>query len=564
MSDNQYGINSDAIQAAVSSPSSAKSPYEYLDGLALGEQIALDDARKIRLEQVFLKRILEENEEQEIMLSVLEKMRKKFDNDKIDFVDSIGKPGAYFDSMCEAKPELFKNIEAEAKSAGFEVFRSAGFSQDEINALPSDFVSYMGTSYLHEKSFPVEGPSLAERLTSAKPQIISYIKSGKALNHLGLAVSCATGGIVFKAGMKGIGFLLGKLGENPSVRAFNEKVADKTKDFVSKATGMTKEDLDKKAKKFFESKSFKVMSTVAIVGVLGVAIVAGSVDYNDVEAFVDKVKENTADLFADVEFSENLNRGVDGSINMDATAPSSTPAPSDVAGEQEPTRTRGSIANANAGPDTVPAEGVAEQEPTRTRGSIAQGSAVQSPSETELTADANKMQSSSNSPASLSVDDMGSPDDSSLASSVSDSVETNSLSSDVQAGIDTAAENEGAPVEATTLSYEVEKDDNISDIGTKLLIESGIENPSAAQIKEMEILIIQMNAELVGDNPHLIHPGWVLDIPNLNASVLVPEATVDQFSCPPVAPTPESIADSDAKSPAFVSKHEKAGRFEMS
>jgi nucleoid-associated protein YgaU len=189
--------------------------------------------------------------------------------------------------------ELFQDM-------GQKMLQSAGFSQEIIDRLDPSFVHYMGVTQKHENAFPVEGPGIAERLKepSAKTMILDALANKnvqRSLKWAGLAIGCVTGGIVIKAGMTGAKFLVSKLAENESVRAFSKKLEDRAINVVSTTFNMDETKVRRSvdeakgvAERLSRNKWVMLGGAAAMVGV---AFALGHLD------FVHDAKEMVAGAF---------------------------------------------------------------------------------------------------------------------------------------------------------------------------------------------------------------------------------------------------------------------------
>lgn len=196
-------------------------------------------------------------------------------------------------------PEYSANLEQNGKS----LLETAGFSQSVIDRLDPSFLRYMGATQQHEKAFPVEGPGLGDRLKepSAKSMILDALANKnvqRSLKWAGLVASCATGGIVVKAGMSGAKFLVGKLAQNENVRAFATKLENSSIQFVSEKFKIDEAKIRKNvdyakgtAERLSRNKWVALGTAAACVGV---AIALGQIDM--VHDAAQKVASSAADL----------------------------------------------------------------------------------------------------------------------------------------------------------------------------------------------------------------------------------------------------------------------------
>jgi nucleoid-associated protein YgaU len=191
--------------------------------------------------------------------------------------------------------ELFRDM-------GEKLLQSAGFSKEIIDRLDPSFVHYMGVAQKHEDTFPVQGPGVADRLKdpSAKTMILDALANKnvqRSLKWAGLAIGCATGGIVIKAGMTGAKFLVSKLAENENVRAFSKKLENRAISFVSSTF---KIDETKVRRSVDEAKGVaerlsrnKWVALGTAAAMVGVAVALGHIDF--VHDAVQTVASNVQD-----------------------------------------------------------------------------------------------------------------------------------------------------------------------------------------------------------------------------------------------------------------------------
>lgn len=253
-----------------------------------GEPLDLDVASDMRLAQIAL-------QDEEVSKKFLER-----------FVERVGKQhAATITPLAMSNPSLLlteeniKDVKAvapefftEAYSAklqgeGKGLLENAGFSKDVIERLDPSFLRYMGATQQHEAAFPVEGLGVADRLKepSAKSMILDALANKnvqRSLKWAGLVVSCATGGIVVKAGMEGSKFLLGKLVQNENVRAFASKLEDRSIKFVSEKFNIDEKKIRQNvdqakgvAERLSRNKWVALGTTAALVGV---AFALGQID----------------------------------------------------------------------------------------------------------------------------------------------------------------------------------------------------------------------------------------------------------------------------------------------
>jgi hypothetical protein len=260
-----------------------RTPYD-----SYGEPLDLDLAADMRLAQIAL-------QDEETAKKFFEK-----------FVERVGKrnaptitPLVMSNISLLLVPENLKDVKEVAPkyfsesynlvmaNNGKTLLESAGFSQDVISRLDDSFLRYMGATQRHERAFPVEGPALADRLKepSIKDSILDALANKnvqRSLKWAGLIASCATGGIVVKAGMAGSKFLLGKLAENDHVKAFASKLESRSISFVSQTFGINESKLRKqvdqvkgKVQSVFNNKWVALAGSVALIGV---AVGLGHID----------------------------------------------------------------------------------------------------------------------------------------------------------------------------------------------------------------------------------------------------------------------------------------------
>jgi hypothetical protein len=272
-----------------------------------GEPLDLDVAADMRLAQVALQD---------------EETAKKF-FDK--FVERVGKKNAAtitplamsnvslllspenIKDVKEVAPQYFtESYSKELADSGKTLLEGAGFSQEVIDRLDTSFLRYMGATQKHEAAFPVEGPGIADRLKepSVKSMVLDALGNKnvqRSLKWAGLIASCATGGIVVKAGMAGTKFLAGKLAENENVRAFASKLEDRSIAFVSEKFGLKEADVRKKVDNVKNSVQSvfrnKWVGLATGVAVMGIAIGLGHIDA------VHDAAQNVAGHFSDVTHS---------------------------------------------------------------------------------------------------------------------------------------------------------------------------------------------------------------------------------------------------------------------
>lgn len=253
-----------------------------------GEPLDLDVASDMRLAQIAL-----QNEET---------AKKFFDR----FVERVGKkhaatitPLAMGNVSLLLSPENIADVKAVAPQyfteaysqdladSGKSLLEKAGFSPEVIGRLDANFLRYMGATQQHEAAFPVEGPGVDERVKEPgfKSMVLDALGNKnvqRSLKWAGLAVSCATGGIVVKAGMSGAKFLAGKLVENENVRAFAAKLEDRSISFVSDKFNLDEAKIRKNVEKtkgsvesIFRNKWVGLATGVAV---MGIAIGLGQID----------------------------------------------------------------------------------------------------------------------------------------------------------------------------------------------------------------------------------------------------------------------------------------------
>lgn len=188
----------------------------------------------------------------------------------------------------EVAPQFFTEAYSQdLVDSGKSLLENAGFSQQIIDRLDASFLRYMGATQQHEAAFPVEGPGVGERLKEPgfKDKVIDALGNKnvqRSLKWAGLIASCATGGIVVKAGMSGAKFLAGKLVENDNVKAFAAKMEDRSISFVSEKFGLNEAKIRKgveRAKGSVESVfKNKWVGLATGVAVMGIAIGLGHID----------------------------------------------------------------------------------------------------------------------------------------------------------------------------------------------------------------------------------------------------------------------------------------------
>ena len=285
---NQIQKNDRDGQELLSISRRAIKPDEGTQYESFGEPLDLDVAADMRLAQVALQD---------------EETAKKF-FDK--FVERVGKKNAAtitpltmgnvpllltpenIKDVKEVAPQYFtESYTQKLVDNGKDLLEKAGFSQQVIDRLDNNFLRYMAATEVHEAAFPVEGPVLHDRLKdpSAKEMVLDALANKnvqRSLKWAGLIVSCATGGIVVKAGMTGAKFLAGKLVENESVRAFALKLEDRSISFVSEKFGLDEAKIRKKVENVkgsvesaFKNKWVALATGVAVVGV---AVALGHID----------------------------------------------------------------------------------------------------------------------------------------------------------------------------------------------------------------------------------------------------------------------------------------------
>lgn len=272
-----------------------------------GEPLDLDVAADMRLAQ--------------IALQDEETAKKFFDK----FVERVGKKNAAtitplamsnvslllspenIKDVKEVAPQYFtESYSKELADSGKSLLEGAGFSQEVIDRLDANFLRYMGATQKHEAAFPVEGPGVADRLKepSVKSMVLDALGNKnvqRSLKWAGLIASCASGGIVVKAGMAGTKFLAGKLAENEHVRAFASKLEDRSISFVSEKFGLKEADVRKKVEKVKGSVESvfrnKWVGLATGVAVMGIAIGLGHIDA------VHDAAKNVAGRFSELPYS---------------------------------------------------------------------------------------------------------------------------------------------------------------------------------------------------------------------------------------------------------------------
>lgn len=277
------------ITAAPAAPVASVAPgpkapmfYHYLDmndGLEDTaepdpEAITLNDVNKQKISQMVLERAIQENRHQELL--------RKIDEDRIKagakdmplslFVQNPSLMSDYSALILSEYPDITESVyEDIGKNRGSDILRAAEYSDAEVAQFEEhgpEFLEHLAVTDLHEKTFKAEGPSLTERVAKEKKSLLQMAKpgAGKALQIAGLAIGCATGGIVITAGLKAAGMVAKRVGAMEGVQLMfgNMRVgADK---LLAKTLGITEDQAKEKTDKLTEAVEKVTSSKWAMVG----------------------------------------------------------------------------------------------------------------------------------------------------------------------------------------------------------------------------------------------------------------------------------------------------------
>lgn len=282
-------------------------PAEGIPYDTYGEPLSLDIAADMRLAQIALQ---DEEAAQKFYAKFVEGVGKR--NAATIMPLAMGNVSLLLapDNLKDVKeiaPKFFtESYSQHLHDSGKALLESAGFGPDVIDRLDPQFLRYMGATQQHESAFPIEGPGVADRLKepSVKSMVIDALGNQnvqRSLKWAGLIASCATGGIVVKAGMTGSKFLLGKLAENENVKTFASKLESSSIKFVAE-----KFNLDAvKIRKNVENTKDSIQSIFRNrwVGLAtGIAVVGISVALGHIDA-VHNVAQDVAGRFSELAHS---------------------------------------------------------------------------------------------------------------------------------------------------------------------------------------------------------------------------------------------------------------------
>ncbi|WP_338924126.1 hypothetical protein V0M98_38575 (plasmid) [Pseudomonas silesiensis] len=216
--------------------------------------------------------------------------------------------------VIDAYPDLAAKIwEASRLFPGREIAKQAELGEDVTKVMKQDEFDFLALTELHDAVFEVKGPSLVERLKAQKPafdeavdndvpekdRVSAGSKKEVALRAVkwGLLVaSCATGGIVAKAGVKGVSFLAENLAQNPKVQALAKTLGEQSIKFVSETFSIPEDKVRAKvehAKGVAEAVSNSKWGMLGkAAAMVGLAVALGNIDFIHDAAVV--VAEHTA------------------------------------------------------------------------------------------------------------------------------------------------------------------------------------------------------------------------------------------------------------------------------
>ena len=203
--------------------------------------------------------------------------------------------------VIDAYPDLAAKIwEASRLFPGREIAKQAELGEDVTKVMKQDEFDFLALTELHDAVFEVKGPSLVERLKAQKSafdeavdndvpekdRVSAGSKKEVALRAVkwGLLVaSCATGGIVAKAGVKGISFLAENLAQNPKVQALAKTLGEQSIKFVSETFNIPEEKVRAKvdhAKGVAEAVSNSKWGMLGkAAAMVGLAVALGNIDF---------------------------------------------------------------------------------------------------------------------------------------------------------------------------------------------------------------------------------------------------------------------------------------------
>lgn len=453
-------------------------PNEGVPFDTFGEPLDLDVAADMRLAQIALQD---------------EETAKKF---FAKFVDRVGKKNAAtitplamgnvsllltpdnLKDVKEVAPQYFtESYSQNLADSGKSLLEGAGFSQQVIDRLDASFLRNLGATQQHESAFPAEGPGVAERLKepSVKSMVLDALGNKnvqRSLKWAGLIASCATGGIVVKAGMAGTKFLAGKLAENDNVKAFAAKLESNSISFVSEKLGLKEADVRKKVENIkgsvesvFKNKWVGLATGVAV---MGIAIGLGHIDV------VHDAAQNVAGRFGE------LTHGL-----ADAVSPAVSPL----------------------------AHGVRSDDLLVHHAADGSSAPVQSPASAQLNAD-RAIQQSGISPSVRFPEgvDAGSGAPSVVTGDVAPGASVSDAASPAAPGADAAAKVSDAvtPTVGNT-AHVVQANDTVSHIAQKELEARGL--PATREnIYKLVDQIYEHNKEVIGPDVNKIFPGQTISL----------------------------------------------------
>lgn len=274
-----YGSN-----APVSQRSASKTVIPYDD---LGDP-DINVATNQLLAQVVMKQAIAQGVED----AMFHKIADKLGSNKLALpltVTNQALVAEYADDVLETYPEITSKVREQVKKkSGQSLLEEAGFDWPTIKAIEKkapEYLDHLAVSNVHEAHFPVDGTSLVDRLKAGKDTVLQALARPdvkKAMGWAGLAVGCATGGVVITAGMKGMGYLASRLAANPAFQSFSQKLEGKAVGFLSKVLDIEPQVIQEKidkgkdvAQKVAGSKWGTLGKAAALVGV-GIAL--GQVD----------------------------------------------------------------------------------------------------------------------------------------------------------------------------------------------------------------------------------------------------------------------------------------------
>lgn len=260
---------------------------QYLDD---SMDMSLAEFNKIQRAQLILREALMNEQEEAFLLALEEHNREKLKSLSAESLP-LYTSNPYLiannaDLIIETYPKLSAKIDREIEGiSSRKLLENAGYSDKQINQVAeasSDFMESIAVTSLHEEKFGFKGDSLKDRLSATKDSVLNQLgKPGtqKALQVAGIAIGCATGGIVITAGMKASGMLANKLAKTPGFQSLMSGLTDSAEKVASKLTGKPVAEIREKTKRTKEavSKTFK-KRYVAIPAVLIAGYFLGQTD----------------------------------------------------------------------------------------------------------------------------------------------------------------------------------------------------------------------------------------------------------------------------------------------